>query len=58
MINRADLIEKQLSLKEAPQVVFDDGIRTTLTPSRWVPMLCERARHVSLNGQWSSGRLM
>jgi len=56
MVNRADLIEKQLSLKEATQVVFGDGRSTTLTPSRWVPALCERSRRVSLNGQWTVTR--
>ena len=51
MINRQDIIKKQLSTEKPIQIV-DDGHTITLLPARYVPVLNNPDTHLSINGFW------
>jgi len=56
MIDAKEIIAKQLSATERAEVTLNDGSRTVLTPSRFVPQLAGESMRLTLNGPWRVAR--
>ena len=52
MINKIKTIEKQLSMVKKAEFFFDDGCKTIITPTRFIPKLENTASQLTLNGTW------
>jgi len=56
IVDGPELIKKQLAATESHEVAFAAGVRTTLTPARFVPDLTGESNTVSLDGEWRVSR--
>ena len=52
LINGDEIINKQLTSKKITKITFNDGRKTTLTPSRFFIPINNAAVRLSLNGRW------
>src|ERR1035437_8764842 len=56
IVDGPELIRKQLAATASREVAFATGVKTTLTPARFIPALTGESNTLSLDGEWRVSR--